>query len=332
MTSTLLADVSRPPDTVRLADASRPRYVDLYQRGELQRRAERAWHSLRHCELCPHRCGVDRLSGERGRCRSGAQPVVASRYLHPWEEPPISGTRGSGTIFFSGCTGRCVFCQNYPISQLGVGREIDIEGLAEVMLDLQRRGAHNINFVTPSHWAAAILAALPLAVERGLRLPLLYNTSGYERVETLRWLEDVIDIWLPDSKYADDDVARRLSGLPNYVEHNRAALLEMYRQVGPELVLDDKGIARRGMIVRHLVLPGGLAGTGQVLAWLVDHLSSQIHVSLMGQYFPAHTCVQDPLLGRKVTEAEYSAAFAALSAAGLENGWVQEHALEPSCP
>jgi putative pyruvate formate lyase activating enzyme len=321
-----------------------PGYVGLYRSGELQRRAERAWRSLGHCELCPHRCGVDRLGGELGRCRSGAQPVVASRYLHPWEEPPISGTRGSGTIFFSGCTGRCVFCQNYPISQLGVGREIGVEGLSEMMLDLQRRGAHNINFVTPSHWGAAILAALPLAVERGLRLPLLYNASGYERVETLRWLEDVIDIWLPDCKYADDDVAVRLSGLPDYVRYNRAALLEMFRQVGPELVLDDQGIAVRGLIVRHLVLPGGLAGTAQVMAWLADNLSPQIYVSLMHQYFPAHLAhlptqaprptqtsawalhgtIDDPLLGRKVTEAEYDAALEALSAAGLENGWVQE--------
>jgi putative pyruvate formate lyase activating enzyme len=314
------------------ADKERP-YVGLYRSGELQRRAELAWRSLGHCELCPHRCGVDRPGGELGRCRSGAQPVVASRYLHPWEEPPISGTRGSGTIFFSGCAGRCVFCQNYPISQLGVGREVGVKGLAEMMLDLQRRGAHNINFVTPSHWAAAFLAALPLAVERGLRLPLLYNASGYERVETLYWLEDVIDIWLPDSKYADDDVANRLSGMPDYVRHNRAALLEMFRQVGPELVLDDQGIAVRGMIVRHLVLPGGLAGTAQVMAWLADNLSRQVHVSLMNQYFPAHLVqpslvgpdgvAEDPLLGRKVTEAEYDAAFDALSAAGLENGWVQ---------
>jgi putative pyruvate formate lyase activating enzyme len=310
------------------ADARCPRYVGLHRSGELQRRAERAWASLSHCELCPHRCGVDRLSGELGRCRSGAQPKVASRYLHPWEEPPISGARGSGTIFFSGCTGRCGFCQNYPISQLGVGREIGVEGLAKMMLDLQRRGAHNINFVTPSHWAAAILAALPPAVEGGLRLPLLYNASGYERVETLCWLEGVIDIWLPDSKYADDEIAQRLSGLPDYVQHNRAALLEMYRQVGSEVVLDDEGIAIRGMIVRHLVLPGGLAGTARVLEWLADHLSVQIHVSLMSQYFPAHNCVDDPLLGRKLTEEEYEAAFDALSASGLENGWVQDHALE----
>lgn len=264
--------------------AFEPSYLALYHSGELARRAECTWRSLSHCELCPHRCAVDRLSGEQGRCRSGAMPVVASHTLHPWEEPPISGTRGSGTIFFSGCTGRCHFCQNYPISQLGVGQEVSVERLAEMMLDLERRGAHNINFVTPTHWVAAILAALPYAIEGGLCLPLLYNASGYERVETLRLLEGVIDIWLPDSKYVDDEVARRWSGLPDYVQCNRAALREMYRQVGPELILGgpddpDTGIARRGMIVRHLVLPGGLAGTKQALMWIATGLSSQIHVS-----------------------------------------------------
>jgi putative pyruvate formate lyase activating enzyme len=222
-----------------------------------------------------------------------------------------------------------------------VGREVSVERLAEMMLELQWRGAHNVNFVTPSQWVAAILVALPLAIEGGLRIPLLYNSSGYERVETLRWLEGVIDIWLPDTKYADDEIAERLSGLPDYVRHNRAALLEMYRQVGPELALDDEDIAVRGMIVRHLVLPGGLAGSAQVIKWLADNLSPQVHVSLMNQYFPAYLCGptaavgldassaneasgHDPLLSRKVTEEEYLAAFDALSVAGLENGWVQE--------
>jgi putative pyruvate formate lyase activating enzyme len=306
--------------------------VALYESGELQRRAELAWASLARCELCPHRCAVDRRAtirregkeGALGRCRSGALPVVASHTLHPWEEPPISGRRGSGTIFFSGCTGRCRFCQNYPISQLDVGRQTTVEGLAGMMLKLQERGAHNVNFVTPTHWSAAILAAMPIAVARGLRLPLLYNCSGYERVETLRWLEDVIDIWLPDSKYADDDVALRLSGFPNYVEHNRAALLEMYRQVGDELTLDEEGIARRGMIVRHMVLPGDLAGTERVLQWIAANLSTRVHVSLMSQYFPAYKCVDDPLLGRKVSAIEYERARERLHAIGLEEGWVQE--------
>jgi len=252
-------------------------------------------------------------------------PKVASANLHHWEEPPLSGTQGSGTIFFAGCTGRCRFCQNYPISQIGVGQEASVERLAEMMVRLQSRGAHNINFVTPTHWAAAILSALPLAIEAGLRVPLLYNTSGFERVETLRMLDGVIDIWLPDAKYADDQVAQRLSGFPHYVESNRAALLEMYRQVGDALILDDGGIAWRGMVIRHLVLPAGLSGTEEVLPWIAGNLSPRVHVSLMDQYFPAYECVQDPELGRKLTPEEYAAAFEALSAAGLDEGWVQEH-------
>jgi putative pyruvate formate lyase activating enzyme len=201
-----------------------------------------------------------------------------------------------------------------------------------MMLELQERGAHNINFVTPTHWSAAILAAMPIAVERGLRLPLLYNASGYERIETLRWLEGVIDIWLPDSKYADDDVASSLSGFPDYVRHNRAALLEMYRQVGSELVLDGEGIAQRGMIVRHMVLPAGLSGTGPVLQWIAENLSTELHISLMNQYFPAYKCVDDPLLGRKVSAGEYELARKALDAAGLQQGWVQEFGANETRP
>ncbi len=188
-----------------------PGYIRLHEIGELERRAVSAVHMLRDCCLCPHGCHVDRTAGQFGRCKSGALPKVASRNLHFWEEPPISGANGSGTIFFSNCTGKCRFCQNYPISQLGVGKETGIADLAEMMLELQRKGAHNINFVTPTHFTAAILAALPHAIEHGLRIPLLYNCSGYELVETLRLLENVIDIWLPDAKYADDAVALRLS-------------------------------------------------------------------------------------------------------------------------
>ncbi|MEJ2212410.1 MAG: radical SAM protein [Anaerolineae bacterium] len=300
----------------------------------MERRARAAWAQMAHCELCPHRCGVDRLAGERGICRMGELPKVSSWNLHAWEEPPISGSRGSGTIFFSGCTGRCRFCQNYPISQLGYGQVVSVERLAGMMLELQRKGAHNINLVTPTHFLPAILAALPTAIRGGLRLPLVYTTSGYECVEALRLLEGVVEIWLPDAKYADDAVARRLSGFRDYVEHNRAALSEIYRQVGAELLLDDgqeggpqgEGIARRGLIVRHMVLPGGLAGTAEVLAWIARHLSPAVHVSLMDQYFPAHRAVGDPLLGHKITAEEYEAALEAFDAAGLEHGWQQSTA------
>jgi len=189
----------------------------------------------------------------------GGLPKVSSWNIHHWEEPAISGTRGSGTVFFSGCTGRCSFCQNYPISQLGYGDEVEVQRLANMMLELQRKGAHNINLVTPTHFVPQILAALLHAVRGGLRLPLVYNTSGYEHEMTLSLLDGIVDIWLPDAKYGDDATARRLSGFKNYVASNRAALREMYRQVGHELTLDSDGLAVRGLIVRHMVLPEGLA-------------------------------------------------------------------------
>jgi putative pyruvate formate lyase activating enzyme len=305
-------------------DVFLPGYIRLHENGELAGRVATAQQMTTDCQLCPHRCRVDRTAGRSGACKSATLPKVASRNLHFWEEPPISGDRGSGTIFFSGCTGKCRFCQNYPISQLGVGQEIGVEDLAEMMLELQRRGAHNINFVTPTHFTAAILAALPHAVERGLRLPLAYNCSGYELVETLQLLEGVIDIWMPDAKYADDEIALRLSGFHDYVRHNRAALTEMYRQVGDIRIIDDQGVMQRGMIIRHLVLPDGLAGTKYVLEWIAGHLSPQVYISLMSQYFPAHLCVDDPVMGRKITPDEYEQAFGALTAAGFEDGWVQE--------
>ena len=302
-----------------------PGYLALNRSGELTHRSEVAYSLLSPCRLCPRECGADRLSGEEGFCRSGDQPKVASWTLHPWEEPPISGTRGSGTIFFSGCTGRCLFCQNYPISQLGVGNTVSVQQLAEMMLELQDRGCHNINLVTPTHFVPQILAALELAIEGGLRLPLVYNTSGYERVETLRLLEGVVDIYLPDAKYADDETARWLSGFVRYVEANRAALKEMFRQVGDELILDGEGVARRGLIIRHLVLPNGLAGTQEVLNWIAENLSPRVHISLMDQYFPAYKAVGHPILGRKITAEEYEEALRAFEDAGLERGWMQEH-------
>ncbi len=302
-----------------------PGYLKLHRSGELRDRARAARAGLARCELCPRACGADRLEGRRGACGVGAEPVIASWNVHPWEEPPISGTRGSGTIFFSGCTGKCRFCQNYPISQLGYGNRVGIERFAAMMLELQGRGCHNVNFVTPTHFVPQILAAVDQAAAWGLCIPLVYNTSGYETVATLRLLEDVVDIWLPDAKYADDGIARRLSGFPDYVVHNRAALREIFRQAGAELVLDKEGIARRGMIIRHLVLPAALAGTHDVLSWIAAELSPQVNISLMDQYFPAHQAVGDPVLGRKVTGEEYDAALDAFDAAGLQNGWMQQH-------
>lgn len=305
-----------------------PSYLALHRSGELRRRARSAMAALTECRLCPHECKVNRLDGGRGICKMGAQPKIASWNVHPWEEPPISGTGGSGTIFFSGCTGRCIFCQNYSISQMGYGNEVSVERFAGMMLELQRRGVHNINFVTPTHFVPQLLSAVDVAAGWGLRIPLVYNTSGYERVETLRLLDGVIDIYLPDIKYADDAAARRFSGFVRYAERDRMALREMFRQAGAELICDEQGIARRGMIVRHLVLPDGLSGTAQAMDWLAQELSPDVHVSMMDQYFPTYKAIDDPELGRKITEDEYETALDAFEAAGLRNGWLQDHECE----
>lgn len=309
-----------------VAEPSLPSYVAALASGALHERVVTARARLAACDLCPRVCGVDRLAGEQGYCRAGAVAQVASHNAHHWEEPPISGTGGSGTIFFSHCTAHCLFCQNYPISQLGVGNEASDDALALMMLGLQRHGCHNINLVTPTHYVPQILAALAIAAGRGLRIPLVYNTSGYDRVETLRLLDGVVDIYLPDSKYADDGAARRLSGYVDYVGNNRAALLEMRRQVGAPLQRDERGIAVRGMVIRHLVLPHGLAQTGAVLRWIADNLGRDAYVSLMSQYFPAHKAVGDPELGRRVSPGEYAEALQAFEEAGLQNGWEQEPA------
>jgi len=304
--------------------AELPGYLALHRTGELHRRAAEARERLAACDICPRACGVNRLQGEEGYCRAGASVRVASWNAHMCEEPPISGSHGSGTIFFAHCTGRCLFCQNYPISQLDAGNEVPPERVGGMMMELQRRGCHNINLVTPSHYVPQILTAVDAAAERGLRIPIVYNTSGYDTVETLRLLDGVVDIYLPDAKYADDEAARRLSGFVDYTRHNRAALLEMRRQVGARLQVGEAGIAVRGMVVRHLVLPHGLSQTPEVLHWLAANLGKDVYVSLMSQYFPAYRAVGHPELGRRITPKEYGEALAALKAEGLENGWRQE--------
>ena len=299
------------------------RYLDLYNSGELRNRMREAYARLRSCDLCPHACGVNRLGGETGICASGVMPRIASANLHRGEEPPISGSDGSGTIFFSGCTLRCQFCQNFPISNLGNGETITTARLAEKMVTLQRRGAHNINCVTPTHFLPQILAALWLAIPQGFRLPLVWNSSGYEKVDALRLLDGVVDIYLPDMKYGDDRVATELSAAPGYPGVNRAAVTEMLRQVG-HLRVDADGIAAQGLIVRHLVLPQGKAGSAQTLPWIAAHLGREAHVALMSQYFPAGRAAAVPGIDRALTHEEYDAAVATLEEAGLENGWVQE--------
>ncbi len=298
-------------------------YFDLYQSGRLRERVKAAYKRLRRCDLCPRDCGIDRISGKTGFCEAGLKPRIASANVHRGEEPPISGTRGSGTIFFSYCTLRCRFCQNFPISQMGNGEEMTTGQLASRMLKLQKQGVHNINFVTPGHYLPQILAALLQAIPRGFRLPIVWNTSGYEKADALRLLDGIVDIYLPDMKYADDEQPVRLSSAPGYREYNRAAVMEMLMQVG-HLKLDEEGIAERGIIIRHLVLPERRAGSRETLGWIAENLGTETHIALMNQYFPAYLAPETPGIDRGITCEEYREAVDALDEFGLENGWVQE--------
>jgi len=298
-------------------------YLDLYNSGELLRRIREAYRRLGACDLCPHDCGVNRIKDERGICGAGLKPKIASANVHKGEEPPISGTKGSGTIFLTGCSLKCRFCQNFPISQLGNGEEITTTALAERMLRLQRQGVHNINFVTPTHFLPQVLAALWLAIPRGFRLPIVWNSSGYEKVDSLRLLDGVVSVYLPDMKYDDDAPSVRLSSAPGYCGINRAAITEMLRQAG-HLRLDDNGVAVTGLIIRHLVLPERLAGTRQTLSWIAANLGVGTHISLMRQYFPAHMALDTSGIDRKITDEEYDEAAEWLEEFGLENGWVQD--------
>jgi len=291
---------------------------------ELEHRIETAYQLLEACRVCPRECGVNRLKNDKiGFCRSGLNPVVSSASAHHGEEPPLSGTKGSGTIFLTNCNMKCVYCQNYPISQLGNGVEKTPAELACQMLWLQEQGCHNLNLVTPTHFMPQILKAWGIARERGLSLPLVYNTSGYDSVEALRLLDSIVDIYLPDMRYSDDRIAMLYSIAPQYVEVNQAAVKEMFRQVG-NLELDEHGIARRGIIVRHLVLPGGLSGTESVMKFLAEEISKEVYISLMSQYFPAYKAAEFKELSRRTTTKEYEEACRIMETYGLENGWVQE--------
>jgi putative pyruvate formate lyase activating enzyme len=263
-----------------------PAYLELAHSGELERRARAAVDSLARCLLCPRVCESDRLQGEEGICRVGMHARVASSFPHHGEESCLSGTRGSGTIFFAGCSLRCVFCQNWEISHDCQGEDVDPEGLARRMVELASLGCHNINWVTPTHVVPQLLAALDLAVKKGFRLPIVYNTGGYDSVETLRLLDGVVDIYLPDFKLWDEGAAQRFLKAADYPEVARAAIREMHRQVG-DLVLDEDGLARRGLLVRHLVLPGGVAGTSDVTRWLAREISPSTVLHILGQYHPA---------------------------------------------
>ncbi len=280
----------------------------------------RRW--LRACVLCPRACKVDRLAGERGYCRAGLKAAVNTAQLHFGEEPPISGQRGSGTVFFAGCTMGCVFCQNFEISQQGGGEELDPEELALVFMRLMLSGAHNLNLVTPTPHLVTILEALAIARENGCSLPVVYNTGGYERAAAIKIMQGLIEVYMPDYKYADGEAAGRLSDAPDYPRHCRAALMEMHRQVGA-LRLDEQGVALGGMLVRHLVLPGGLSQTPRVLRDLVHIAGPEVWVSLMAQYHPMHKATGMPELNRRLNAGEWRRAQKALERAGIQNGFVQ---------
>jgi len=297
-------------------------YVKLYERGILKKRKEGLNKLLEKCHLCPRKCLVNRLQDEKGFCGAGKRAAVSSYNLHFGEEPPISGYRGSGTIFLTHCNLRCCFCQNYPISQLGNGQEVEIFQLAKMMLKLQELGAHNINFVTPTHFVPQIVEALEVAVREGLNIPLVYNSGGYDSVETLKLLDGIVDVYMPDAKYSNPQSARTYSRADDYFEVNKKALLEMHRQVG-DLKMDREGIAEQGLLVRHLVLPEDVVGSRRVLEFIGRNISQNTYISIMAQYHPAHRASEFPELSRKISETEYDAVLKMADELGLERGWRQ---------
>ncbi|MGC8781025.1 MAG: radical SAM protein [Anaerolineae bacterium] len=297
-----------------------PAYLQLYRTGELKKRAEALWAILESCQLCPRRCGANRLKGESGFCRApGATLVISSFHPHFGEERPLVGIGGSGTIFLTHCNLRCVFCQNWEISQLGRGAEASIRDLAEMMIELQRMGCHNINLVTPTHYSAHILKALHIAAGAGLRLPIVYNTSGWERLEILRVLDGIVDIYLPDFKYWDSAMsAKYSSGAESYPEVTKQAILEMHRQVGVAKPPRD-GIMRRGLMIRHLVMPNDVAGSERVIEWIAQHLPRDTYVNIMMQYTPLFKAYDYPEIARRLTAEEYSRVVRRAQELGLTN-------------
>ena len=299
-----------------------PAYLQLTER-QLAERAAALQELLRGCRLCPRACGVDRLTGETGVCRTGVQPIVSSYGAHFGEERPLVGRHGSGTIFLTHCNLKCIFCQNYDISHLGDGRVTTAERVAEMMLDLQRQRCHNINWVSPTHQVPALVEATIIARGRGLRLPIVYNCGGYESVETLRLLDGIVDIYMPDAKYGDNDAGRLLSGVPDYWDRSREALAEMHRQVG-DLQVSNEGIATRGLLVRHLVLPEDLAKTAVVMDYLAS-LSRDTYVNVMAQYRPAYRAREVAAISRPLTTEEFRRALQDALDAGLhrlDERWV----------
>jgi len=306
-----------------------PSYLKLLRSGEFAGRVAALEALLESCTVCPLDCGNNRLKDELARCYSGHLPIVSSYTAHFGEEPPLTGTQGAGNIFFGNCNLRCVYCQNYQISQAHkqqIKNQVTHERLAEMMLELQARGCHNINFVSPTHFAPQMARAILIAAERGLRLPIVYNTNAYDSLAVLRLLDHIVDVYLPDLKYAEDEAGFQYSKVRGYREVSRAAIAEMYRQTGAA-VYDEHGLLKRGLVIRLLVLPNDCGGLRESLKWIRDELGPRVCVSLMAQYYPTNVAGTNPrytLLSRRITESEWLRAAAALSEFGLEEGWMQE--------
>src|ERR1044071_10062785 len=308
---------------------SSPSYLQLHARGELRKRVDALEKLLERCTVCPKDCFNNRLQNEIAACYSGRLPIVSSYTAHFGEEPALVGTNGAGNIFFGNCNLRCAYCQNYQISQSHkeqLKNEVTHERLAEMMLELQASGCHNINFVSPTHFAPQMARSILIAAEAGLRLPIVYNTNAYDSVEVLRLLDGVVDVYLPDLKYSDDEMGREYSKVTGYVEHSRAALKEMFRQTGDELVYDENGLLRRGLVIRLLVLPNDIGGIHESLKWIKEELSPKVAVSLMAQYFPTNKVAADryPLISRKIRWTEWLTAIEHMESLGMEEGWMQD--------
>ena len=301
----------------------RPSYLDAYQNSSLRKVTDKAWALLESCSLCPRRCGVNRLQDKKGFCKTGLKARVCSYMSHRGEEPPISGSKGSGTIFFSHCNMHCVYCQNYEFSQKGEGREVDSGELADMMLELQASGCHNINLVTPTHVMPQILKSLQSAVKKGLTIPLVYNTGGYELAQIIGLLEGIVDVYLPDMRYADNKMAMRYSDAPDYPAYNQESVREMRRQVG-DAIFSVGGIIERGLVIRHLVLPADISGTEKIMRFIARELSPDTYLSLMSQYYPCYQSADFPEIDRRISQEEYQKAQNLMHECGLYNGWTQE--------
>ena len=307
-----------------------PSYLRLLHEGVLAKRVDALEKLLERCTVCPRDCFNNRLNDEIAACYSGRLPIVSSYTAHFGEEPPLVGTKGAGNIFFGNCNLRCVYCQNYQISQTHkeqLKNEVTHERLAEMMLELQSRGCHNINFVSPTHFVPQMARSILIAANEGLRVPIVYNTNSYDAVPVLRLLENIVDIYLPDLKYADDESGFLYSKVRSYKEYSRLALKEMYRQTGPELVIDERGLLKRGLVIRLLVLPNDVASVEESVEWIRDELNPRVAISLMAQYYPTHQAESNNrfvLLSRRIRESEWLKATSVLEKLGMEEGWMQE--------